>query len=155
MMASALSLYWLRNSSAPEKAIWLINLSTSSAVMPMPWSETVKVFFFLSMLTRTRKSPNSPFTSPTDERVFNFWVASTALLISSRRKISWSLYKNFFMTGNILSEVTPILPLLISLLNLKLSTLYTVHCTPYTIHCTPYTILQFPCHKQKTAKLAD
>ena len=37
-------LYFSMNSSAPEKAIWLMYLSTSSAVMPMPRSVTVSVF---------------------------------------------------------------------------------------------------------------
>ena len=143
MMASALSLYWFKNSSAPENAIWLINLSTSSAVIPMPWSDTVKVFFALSMDTRTRKSPKSPFTSPTDERVFSFCVASTALLINSRRKISWSLYKNFLMTGNILSEVTPMFPLLIYSWFLIVN------------GSIPIVNYQLLCHKQNSAKMAD
>ena len=81
-------LYFSMNSSAPEKAIWLMYLSTSSAVMPMPRSVTVSVLASLSAETRIVRSPKSPFISPIDERVFSFWVASTALEISSRRKIS-------------------------------------------------------------------
>ena len=81
-------LYFSMNSSAPEKAIWLMYLSTSSAVMPMPRSVTVSVLASLSTETRIVRSPRSPFISPIDERVFSFWVASTALEISSRRKIS-------------------------------------------------------------------
>ena len=83
-------LYLAMNSSAPEKAIWLMYLSTSSAVMPMPRSVTVSVFFCGSTATWIVTSPSSPFTSPIDERVLSFCVASTAFEISSRRKISWS-----------------------------------------------------------------
>ena len=83
-------LYFSMNSSAPEKAIWLMYLSTSSAVMPTPRSVTVSVFFSLSTATRIVRSPSSPLASPIDERVFSFWVASTAFEISSRRKISCS-----------------------------------------------------------------
>ena len=78
--------------------------------MPIPWSETVSVFLSLFIITRTRVSPNSPLNSPTEASVLSFCVASTALEINSRRKISWSEYKNFLMTGNMLSDVTPILP---------------------------------------------
>ena len=111
MIAAASFLYFSTNSSAPEKAIWLMYLSISSAVIPIPRSEMVMVLS--SNLTRTVRSPNSPLNSPTDESVFNFCVASTALETSSRRKISWSLYKNFLMIGNIFSDVTPMLPCLL------------------------------------------
>lgn len=83
-------LYFSMNSSAPEKAIWLMYLSTSSAVMPMPRSVTVSVFCALSTATWIVRSPSSPFTSPIDERVLSFCVASTAFEMSSRRKISCS-----------------------------------------------------------------
>ncbi len=39
-----------------------------------------------------------------------FWVASTAFETSSRKKISWSLYRNFLMIGKMLSVVTLIVP---------------------------------------------
>jgi hypothetical protein len=41
----------------------------------------------------------------------SFWVASTALLTSSRRKISWSEYKNFLIIGKMFSvwmEMEPV-----------------------------------------------
>ena len=108
MMDAASFLYFLTNSSAPEKAIWLIYLSISSAVIPIPRSEMVIVLS--SNLIRTVKSPISPLNSPTEASVFNFCVASTALETNSRRKISWSLYKNFLIIGKMFSLVTPILP---------------------------------------------
>ena len=46
-----LTFVFFRNSSALENATWLIYLSTSSAVIPMPLSEMVMVFFSLSSLT--------------------------------------------------------------------------------------------------------
>ena len=64
--------YFSKNSSAPENAIWLIYLSTSSAVMPIPLSEIVNVPASLSSLISTRRSPNSPLNSPHDESVFHF-----------------------------------------------------------------------------------
>ena len=109
-MALALSLYLLKNSSAPENAIWLIYLSISSAVIPIPASLTVRVPFSASTDTVTFSSPSSSLYSPQEARVFNFCVASTAFDTSSRRKISWSLYKNFLITGKIFSVVTPIDP---------------------------------------------
>ena len=60
--------------------------------------------------TCTVKSPSSPLNSPIEASVLSFWVASTALETNSRRKISWSLYKNFLITGKIFSVVTPIFP---------------------------------------------
>ena len=80
-------LYFSRNSSAPEKAIWLIYLSISSAVMPIPSSDTVSTRLSGSSFTRI---PSSPLNSPVEESVLSFCVASTELEISSRRKISWS-----------------------------------------------------------------
>ena len=53
-----------------------------------PRSEIVMVFFFSSSRTSMRSSPSSPFASPTFARVLSFWVASTALEMSSRIKIS-------------------------------------------------------------------
>ena len=111
MIEAASFLYFSTNSSAPEKAIWLMYLSISSAVIPIPRSEIVIVLS--SNLTCTVKSPSSPLNSPTEESVFNFWVASTALETSSRRKISWSLYKNFLIIGKMFSDVTPMLPCLL------------------------------------------
>ncbi len=66
----------------------LIYLSISSAVIPMPRSETVRVPFSASTVTRTSSSPSSSLYSPNEASVRSFWVASTALLTSSRRKIS-------------------------------------------------------------------
>gem|GEM_PF-5607557 len=83
-------LYFSRNSSAPEKAIWLIYLSISSAVMPIPSSDTVSTRLSGSSFTRIVRSPSSPLNSPVEESVLSFCVASTELEISSRRKISWS-----------------------------------------------------------------
>ena len=77
-------------SVTPLKAIWLMYFSTSSAVMPMPRSLTVRVFFLGSSFTSMERSPSSPLNSPRVLSVFSFCVASTALLMSSRRKISWS-----------------------------------------------------------------
>ena len=76
-MALASYLYFSRKSFAPEKAIWLIYLSISSAVKPMPRSEMVIVS--LPNETCTVKSPNSPLNSLIEASVFNFCVASTAL----------------------------------------------------------------------------
>ena len=109
-MPVALSLYFSMKSVAPENAIWLMYLSISSSVSPMPWSEMVMVLASLSMLTLIVRSPRSPLKSPTDASVLSFCVASTAFEISSRRKISWSLYRNFLMMGNMFSVVTPIFP---------------------------------------------
>ena len=58
----------------------------------------------------TVKSPSSPLNSPALARVFSFCVASTALLIISRKKISFSEYKNFLITGKMFSVLTPIDP---------------------------------------------
>ncbi len=110
MMAAASFLYLSKNSSAPEKAIWLMYFSISSAVIPIPRSLKVSVPFSLSMLTETFSSPNSPLNSPTEANVFNFCVASTAFETNSRTKISWSLYKNFLIMGKMLSVVTPMFP---------------------------------------------
>ena len=47
---------------------------------------------------------------------FAVWLAmnaSTALATISLKKISWSEYKNFLITGKIFSVVTPILPVFI------------------------------------------
>jgi hypothetical protein len=56
------------------------------------------------------KSSNCWLHSPTCANVFNFKVASVALEISSRKNISLSEYRNFFIIGKILSAVTFILP---------------------------------------------
>ena len=85
-------------------------LSISSSVIPIPWSLIVKVPAFSSSETRTVVSPTSPLKSPWAANVFNFCVASTAFDTISRRKMSWSEYKNFLMTGKMFSVVTPILP---------------------------------------------
>ena len=50
---SLFSLYFSKNSSAPEKAIWVMYRSTSSSVMPMPLSETISCFLSGSMVTMT------------------------------------------------------------------------------------------------------
>ena len=87
----ALSLYFSRKSFAPEKAIWLMYSSTSSAVMPMPLSS--KRMVFRSGLTRTRmpySSPSGRVNSPMRESFFSFVTASQPLEIISRRKMSWS-----------------------------------------------------------------
>ena len=110
MMPLALFLYFSMKSVAPENAIWLMYLSISSSVMPTPWSEMVIVPASLLTATRTVRSPSSPLKSPTDASVFSFCVASTAFEITSRRKISWSLYRNFLMMGKMFSVVTPMLP---------------------------------------------
>ena len=75
----------------------------------MMWS----FFPFLSILTSICKLPKSPFILPILLRWFNFVVASVAFDINSLRKISWSLYKNFFINGKMFSTETFILPLLI------------------------------------------
>ena len=62
--------------------------STSSRVIPIPLSDTVKVPASLSAFTRTRKLEASPLNSPEDANTFNFCVASTAFDTISRRKIS-------------------------------------------------------------------
>ena len=85
------SLYLVTNSSAPLKATWLIYLSTSSDDIPIPLSIMVNVFSLASKITSTLRLPISPFTSPFELNVFNFWEASTALLTNSRKNISWSL----------------------------------------------------------------
>ena len=63
-------------------------LSISWAVIPTPRSDMVMVLASLSTLTLTFSSPSSPLNSPTDDRVFNFWVASTAFDTNSRKKMS-------------------------------------------------------------------
>ena len=78
--------------------------------MPMPRSVTVSVRLSASTLMRIVRSPMSPLASPLDESVLSFCVASTAFDTSSRRKISWSEYKNFLITGKMFSVVTPIFP---------------------------------------------
>jgi hypothetical protein len=83
----------------------------SSAVMPRPWSEIVILRASLSTVTRTFSSPSSPLYSPSAARLLSFWVASTALLTNSRRKISWSEYKNFLIIGKMFSvwmEMEPV-----------------------------------------------
>ena len=108
------SLYFSRNSPALENAIWLIYLSTSSSVIPIPRSVMVSVFSLSSTATRIVKSPNSPLNSPLDATAFIFCVASTAFATSSLKKISWSEYKNFLITGKMFSVVTPMCPFAIS-----------------------------------------
>ena len=108
---SILPSYSFTNSSAPEKATWLMYLSISSAVIPIPRSIMLSVFAFLSTLMWMVKSPNSPLASPRLVNVLSFCVASTALETSSRRKISWSLYKNFLIIGKMFCAVTLIDPL--------------------------------------------
>ena len=115
MIEFAESLYLVKNSSAPENAIWFIYFSISSESIPIPLSETVKVPSSLFTEIVTFKSPSSPLNSPTEANVFNFCVASIALDTNSRKKISWSEYKNFFITGKIFSVVTPIFPDFITL----------------------------------------
>mgnify|MGYP007127933468 CR=1 FL=1 len=89
-MLLALSLYFSRKSLTPEKAIWLIYLSISSSVMPMPLSLMVMVPAFSSTDMRTVRSPSSPLKSPFSASVFIFCVASTAFETISRKNISWS-----------------------------------------------------------------
>src|SRR4051812_48408678 len=108
--ASLASLNFSRNSSAPENAIWLIYFLISSAVIPIPLSEIVIVFAFSSSFTRMLRSPSSLLYCPSEESLFTFCVASTALLTSSRRKISLSEYRNFLMIGNIFSVWIDIVP---------------------------------------------
>ena len=115
-MLLALSLYFSRKSFTPEKAIWLIYLSISSSVIPMPRSLMVSVPSFSFRFTLTVRSPSSPLKSPLSASVFIFCVASTALETISRRKISWSEYKNFLITGKMFSVVTPIFPFCIAVL---------------------------------------
>jgi hypothetical protein len=50
-----------------------------------------------------------------EARCFSFRVASVALEINSLRKISWSLYRNFLMSGKMLSTETLILPVVIGI----------------------------------------
>ena len=111
MMLPIWSLYFSRNSPALENAIWLMYLSTSSSVIPRPLSMTLRVLASSSSTMRTFSSPSSPLNSPETARAFIFWSASTAFATSSRRKISWSEYRNFLITGKMFSVVTPILPL--------------------------------------------
>ena len=120
MILLALSLYFSKKSLTPENAIWLIYLSISSSVIPIPRSLIVSVPSFSSRLTLTVRSPSSPLKSPFSASVFIFCEASTAFDTISRRKISWSEYKNFLMTGNMFSVVTPMLPFCISILFLFL-----------------------------------
>jgi len=110
---SDLVLNWLTNSSALEKAIWLMYFSTSSAVIPTPRSVIERIFLSLFTFTWMVRSPSLPLNLPSDARVFSFCEASTALEINSRRKISCSEYKNFFMMGKIFSVWTLIFPVCI------------------------------------------
>ena len=48
--------------------------------------------------------------SPSCANILRFWVASTALETNSRKKISWSLYRNCLMMGKMLSVVTLMVP---------------------------------------------
>ena len=61
---------------------------TSSEVIPIPLSEIVIVFAFLSTLTSTNGEPTSPLNSPNEESAFNLEVASTAFDTNSLKKIS-------------------------------------------------------------------
>src|SRR5688572_2363821 len=125
--ASGLSLYCSTNSVAPENAIWLMYFLISSAVIPIPWSEIVILRVSLSTLTFTFKSsPTSPLYSPIADKRFSFWVASTAFETNSRRKISWSEYKNFLMIGKIFSvwiEMVPFSAIIFMLLIFKVQML--------------------------------
>ena len=109
------SLYFSRNSSAPEKAIWLMYFSTSSAVIPNPWSIRCIFLPSLSILTSMIGLPYSTLASPILAKCFNFKVASVALDTNSRKKISWSLYKNFLISGKMFSTDTLIFPVVIFL----------------------------------------
>ena len=86
----SLSLYFSKNSSAPEKATSLMYLLTSSAVIPIPLSLIVMVFFLASKMTLTFKSFTSCLTSPAAAKVINFCEASTALDTNSLKNISVS-----------------------------------------------------------------
>ena len=115
----------------------MMYLSISSSVMPIPLSLMVKVLFFSSSDTRTVKSPSSPLNSPFSANVFIFCVASTALLTISRKKISWSEYKNFLITGNMFSVVTPMFPFCMVVYLIKLCQILWKY------------ILQILCHYEK------
>jgi hypothetical protein len=58
-LASLASLNFSRNSVAPENATWLMYFFISSAVIPMPLSDTVIVFAVLSTATFIFSSPSS------------------------------------------------------------------------------------------------
>src|SRR5690606_23202213 len=84
-------------------------------------SRMVNVLLFSSRMMSIVRSPSSPLNSPREASTFNLLVASTALETSSRRKISWSAYRNFLMMGKMLSVCTDILPCSIVQLFLWLS----------------------------------
>ena len=86
--SSFLSLYFSRNSSAPEKATSLMYFLTSSDVMPTPLSIIWSVFSFLFTLISNPKFPISPFTSPILLIWLSFVNASVAFETSSLKKIS-------------------------------------------------------------------
>jgi hypothetical protein len=46
-----------------------------------------------------------------------FWVASTAFETNSRKKISWSEYKNFLIIGKMFSVLMEILPFSVDMLS--------------------------------------
>ena len=84
--------------------------STSSAVIPKPWSMMCSFLPSLSIFTSMIGLPYSTFASPILVKCFNFKVASVAFDTNSRRKISWSLYKNFLIKGKMFSTETLIFP---------------------------------------------
>ena len=74
----------------PDWAMTPRLFSISSAVMPMPLSETVRTLFSRSAVRRMKKSLRSmPTLSSVRDRKHSLSMASEALEISSRRKISW------------------------------------------------------------------
>ena len=97
-----LSLYFSRNASAPENAIWQIYSLTSSAVIPIPLSIILIVFLSELTFTSSLYSVSSAGSySPIKSSFLSFVIASQPLEISSRQKMSWSEYIHFLIIGNI------------------------------------------------------
>ena len=107
--SSILSLYLFTNSSAPEKATWLMYFLISSKSIPIPLSLKVRVLFSLSTLTITLWS-SLRLASPILASLLCLAMASQPLLTNSLTNISLSEYNHFLIIGKIFSEWIDTLP---------------------------------------------
>ena len=107
-MACASFLYFSRNSSAPEKAIWLMYFNLGSRHTNSTVGNCKRTFL---LIYRNAHSQVAQFTFKFANRsqCFQFWVASTAFDTNSRKNLVIAVQK-FLDNGKILSLVTPMFP---------------------------------------------